>query len=1164
MNRSMQSKFVLRAAVFCLGALCAVTAGAQSTTEGAIAGTVEDVSGALVPGATVTVHNNGTNFDHVLKADAQGFFKVPLLEPGRYTVTIQVAGFSPYKASDVVVQVGQLTTLEPHLTTGSTTETVVVTAETPQLNFESPDVSAVVPREAIDNVPVANRRWSALALTTPGVVADSSGFGLISVRGMSTLMNNVEIDGADDNDAYYSEERGRTREAYSTSSNAVDEFEVNTGVYSAQYGRAVGGVINSVTKSGTNTLHGELFFNDLDRGFGAYDPGTVTPLGAPLKPKDLRKIYGGWVGGALIKDKLFWSYTYDQQTHINPGIAKAASYGSATTIGSFLEQPDATIGSCTASATTGAVTISTGNTHQTLDGYICAMAYRLPASALGTAPAVAGTPATAAQYAAAAAYYNNGISGVAGLTSDLGLLKRKGYQEINTPKLEWQINPKEHASLLYHRLRWDAPGDVQTTTSASYSLDAFGNDFVKLDYLLGKLESQITPRISNELLYQYGRELLDENQQPYSAYTLANLVAPGQTVGGVANGPGGTIPYIGLDTSIGFNLGSPYYSYRQALPSERKWQVEDVAYYSYKNHSIRAGFDFMHTDDLTHQEPYYYGYYNYTQLPNYLTDLATKGSTGRCNSAGTGVAVTGNAYDCYSYVYQDFGATTFEAATLDSAGFVQDNWKIKPNLTLELGVRYDYEALPSPQPNLISAANFTATSAFTPYAALSNHPQDKHNIGPRIGFSYDPFSKGKTVVRGGYGLYYGRILNGTIMNTIFGTGSPNGQFQISQTSPTASIAPVFPNPVSAAAGIIPSSAYFAPNLKNPAVHEMDLFVQQAVGKGTVVQVGYLGALGRTLPNFVDTNLAPPEVTATVTVGAPTNATYGSGPLPVGTTYSVPVYSTCTASATCPYPTGYINPNFTNITEVISNINSSYNAFTVDVNNRGFRGVTFDANYTWSHALDYNQNAGTGVTTNNWFSPTSAPRSHCLTVIGCSYGTSQFNVGNRLVTYVTYSFPKLETGGYLKYLTNGWSVDDTFQIQNGLPYSGTLSSGKPISTALNSTWNGAPQGTAFIPLIGLNTYQVPRAIVDDLRVQKEFAILEKYKLQLSADMYNVANHENYSTGDLSTAEYKFSSTGTLQYQSRTAINTGFQSHSTANDSGFLYIPREFQVMARLEF
>jgi hypothetical protein len=354
-------------------------------------------------------------------------------------------------------------------------------------------MTAVLTSTALANIPVQNRRWSSLALTTPGVVADSSGFGLISVRGMSTLLNNVEIDGADDNQAYFSEERGRTREGYSTTANAVREFEVNTGVYSAQYGRAAGGVINSVTKSGTNQIHGDVIFNDLDKGFGAFDPGSISPTGAPLKPKDLRKIYGFSVGGPIIKDKLFFFYTYDQLSHINPAIAKAKSYGSAATVGSFLEQPDPTVTSCTENPTTGAVTVVGAINHSALDTQVCALTLR---EKLTT-------------YAAGVAAYN---AGVASLLTDLGVVPRVGYQEINTPKLDWQINSKERASFLFHRLRWDAPGDVQTTSSAAYAVDAFGNDFVKLDYGVAKLESQISSRISNELLYQYSRELNDESQ----------------------------------------------------------------------------------------------------------------------------------------------------------------------------------------------------------------------------------------------------------------------------------------------------------------------------------------------------------------------------------------------------------------------------------------------------------------------------------------------------------------------------------------------------------------------------------------------------------------------------------------------------------------------------
>ena len=200
------------------------------------------------------------------------------------------------------------------------------------MNYESANFSSNINLIELENVPINNRRWSALALSTPGVTVDTSGFGLISVRGISTILNNVEIDGADDNQAYFSEERGRTREAYSTSGSAVREFAVNTGVYPAEYGRAAGGVVNSVTKSGTNELHGEAYFFDRESNWAAYSAeATLTKLvnGAnvtsPIKPEDLRKIYGFTAGGALIKNKLFWIYTYDQHTHVFPLVGVPAS-----------------------------------------------------------------------------------------------------------------------------------------------------------------------------------------------------------------------------------------------------------------------------------------------------------------------------------------------------------------------------------------------------------------------------------------------------------------------------------------------------------------------------------------------------------------------------------------------------------------------------------------------------------------------------------------------------------------------------------------------------------------------------------------------------------------------------------------------------------------------
>src|SRR6202453_3406294 len=324
----MQSLYLTRRACALFLAVClglASRADAQSATQGAVGGTILDVNGAAIPNASVSIVNDGTGAQFQVESDGSGFFKAPLLEPGTYTVSIAAPGFSAFRESNVIIQVSQMTNLEPHLAVASSNSTVEVSGEPPVLNFDSPDFTSTLNKTALDTIPINNRRWSSLAMTTPGVVSDGNGYGLVSVRGISPILNNVEIDGADDNQAYYSEERGRTREAYSTSASAVREFAVNTGVYSAEYGRAAGGVITSVTKSGTNQIHGQAYFWDRESNWNAFNDytresflntTTNTYVSTPIKPEDLRKIYGFTVGGPLIKDKLFWMYTYDQHTHV--------------------------------------------------------------------------------------------------------------------------------------------------------------------------------------------------------------------------------------------------------------------------------------------------------------------------------------------------------------------------------------------------------------------------------------------------------------------------------------------------------------------------------------------------------------------------------------------------------------------------------------------------------------------------------------------------------------------------------------------------------------------------------------------------------------------------------------------------------------------------------
>jgi hypothetical protein len=1115
-----------------LGIACLVASPllAQSTTQGAIGGTVFDNTDAVVPKATVTIHNNGTNAEIHVAADDSGFFKAPLVEPGTYTVTIGAAGFKEYRANDVIVQVGQLTTVTPHLATGSANQVVEVTADAPIINTDSADFSSNLNLTALSNIPINNRRWSSLAMTTPGVVSDANGYGLVSIRGISPLLNNVLIDGADDNQAFFAEERGRTREAYSTAGSSVREFAVNTGVYSAQYGRAAGGVINSVTKSGTNGYHGDAYFYDRESNWNAYNnyatittpnfsPGNPLPTSyttSHLKPKDLRKIYGFSLGGPIVKDKLFFFYTYDQHSHIFPGTAIPASAKS------FFTMPDSNLstiaGGPTCNLSTGYLSgSSTTNPNYTLDAETCTLAARQGMT-----------------YNAAASAY---VNGVLALNSDLGNVPRTGYQEINTPKLDWQVNQKNHVSVLYHRLRWDSPGGVQTSPTNSYSVDAWGNDFVKLDYGVAKLSSIINTHISNELLYQYSRELDYETQQPYSAYTQANLI-----------GAGGNVPYINVNTSVAFNLGSPYYSYRLAYPDERKWQIGDTLYDNIGNHTLKFGVDVVHNYDLMNNTYESNGDFSYNYVSNYLNDLMNKlnNHANTCNSSALDAATSTTsgvgAFPCYANFFQGFGSPLFAISTMDYGFFVQDNWKLTPRLSLELGVRYDYESIPAPLSSLTAA-----TGSFVPYTQITQHPSDKNNLGPRIGFAWDPYGTGRTVVRAGYGMYYGRVTNGNIENILLNTGSPNGQYTTTFKANTTG-APQFANIFTGtgAASSSPNSYYFASNLQNPQIHEFDLQVQQELGRGTVFALSYLGALGRELPNFLNLNLNPTTTNTNITIADPT----GKGPLSNGSVYSVPTY------------TAYGNTNlfgsaashFQSITEFASNINSSYNGFVAEIQNHNLKLVQFDANYTWAHALDYAQNANTQGATLNWYDPYGNPK--------VNYGNSNYNIGNRFVAWALFNIPNYKTNRYMDYVTNGWSVSTSFQMQNGLPYSMTVSGF--AGNAILSDWNGA-SGATFIPMIGRNTFTYPRRIVDDLRVQKQIPIHESINLQLIANVFNLANHPNVDS--ISSLGYKLTSAsgaGTATFQGGQSGTTAFGTVTNANNSGFLYTPRQIEIAARLNF
>jgi hypothetical protein len=1047
---------------------------AQSTTDGAIGGTVFDITGAVVKGAQVVVHNNGTNAEETTTADDSGYYRVIHLQPGSYTVTIKHQGFADYKATLVVVQVGSLTEISPKLGVSGTQEIVDVTAEAPQINTTSQEFAGTLNQTAIANLPINGGRWSNFALLTPGVVADGNGFGLLSFRGISTLLNNNTVDGADNNQAFFSEERGRTRAGYSTPKEAVQEFQVNTSNYSAEYGRAAGGVINTVTKSGTNSFHGEGWFYDRDNVWGAANAFTTefVPSGTPgvfnkvnFKPTDWRKMAGFTAGGPLIKDKLFFQVTYDWYHRNFPGTAVASN-------------PNVFFATPTPATITALA--------QHLNGLAST------------------TPPTAGQITAAANIYSTDLNG---LSTMLGLVPRFGAQNILLPKLDWQINSKNHASFSFNRMRWNSPSGVQTTSTVTRGIASFGSDFVKDTWGVAKLDSMFTSTITNELRFQYGRDFEFEFTQQPTPYELANLV----------NAPTFTNPF-GLPPSVsitnGFTFGVPNFLNRPFFPDESRTQMADTVNWNRGKHNLKFGFDISHVNDNSQNLFNGFGSYSYSTLLNYFTDLNVPHG---CATA-PGLVPT---VPCYSSFSQGLGLAGLEFTTNDVAFFVADDWKIHPRLSLSLGLRWDDQLMPSPRTNLLN-----------PAVAQTQHlPKDQNNFGPRVGFAWDLPWINKTVIRGGYGIYYGRIINSTIFNALINTGMPGSQVSAFITpSPTS---PTFPQVFSSLSGLTGKNiVFFDDHFQNPQIHEIDLAVDHELGWGTVFSVSFMSSLGRQLPGFADINICTGAGVPAPTCAAPGSITYTvSGGGPLGTsTVTEPLFKTRANSA------------FGSMTDIFSGINSKYTGLALELKHRMSHHMQFGASYTFSRAIDFGQNQSTFSDTNDLLIPFN---------IATEKGTSIDDIPHRFVVNAVITSP-WKRSGWKGWFANDWELAPIYQWQYGVPYS-LLTAGTPPG-GLGSSINGSG-GANRIDVVGRNTFRQPNIWVADVRLSKTLTFQERYKLELSGDFFNLANKQDV-TG-VTTTGYIISGTSLI-------FNAPFGTTTAANGSSFTYTPRQVQLGVRVKF
>ena len=289
--------------------LFSLFASAQAGS-GQLQGVCRDPEGAAIPGAAIRLRHIETGTERALTTDEAGRFAAPYMPVGTYSVQAEAAGMTPITRTNLVLTVGATLDITLDLVPSGLQQQVSVVTEAPFLLTSQTEVSTTLNSLAIENLPVNGRRWENFVLLTPGTTNDGT-FGLVSFHGIVGVFNNVMVDGADNNQAFFSEERGRTRLSYAVSQETIREFQVNNSNFSAEYGRAAGGVVNAVTRSGTNDVHGSAFYFLRDRNFLATDPFARAQNQA--KPPERRHQFGGWLGGPVKRDKVFFFTSYDQQ-----------------------------------------------------------------------------------------------------------------------------------------------------------------------------------------------------------------------------------------------------------------------------------------------------------------------------------------------------------------------------------------------------------------------------------------------------------------------------------------------------------------------------------------------------------------------------------------------------------------------------------------------------------------------------------------------------------------------------------------------------------------------------------------------------------------------------------------------------------------------------------